>query len=119
MTKLKSIIIWLDKNLLFVLSAFLIIFIPLFPKIPLFEVLPGYIVKARAEDVLIFITAIVWLKDVYKKRIDANTTYLWIVGAYTVIGLLSIFFGTVLIQSIPNQLLQMLIVVVHLLVSIK
>ena len=106
MSKLKSILHWLDKNLLFALSAFLIIFIPLFPKVPLFEVLPGYIVKARAEDVFIFITAIVWLKDAYKKRFAVKTTYLWIVGAYTVVGIFSILLGTFLIQSIPNQLLH-------------
>ncbi|MBP7842588.1 O-antigen ligase family protein [Candidatus Woesebacteria bacterium] len=106
MNKLKQILTWLDVHALFILSAFLIVFIPLFPKIPIFDVLPGYIVRARPEDVLIFITALVWIKDVIKKRIKIKTTYLWMVILFTVSGAISILLGTILIETIPAQLLH-------------
>lgn len=106
MNNTKSLLIWIDKNLLFFLSLFLLIFIPLFPKIPLFEVIPGYIVRARAEDVLVALTGIVWLREVFKQRISINNSYFWIVLAYTVSGIISIVLATLLIQSIPQQLLH-------------
>jgi hypothetical protein len=106
MDKLNKILNWLDINGLFLLSAFLIVFIPLFPKIPLFDVLPGYIVRARPEDVLIFITSLVWLKDAYKKRFQVSTTYFWIVVLYAISGAISILLATILIQSIPSQFLH-------------
>ncbi|GIK83848.1 MAG: hypothetical protein BroJett025_04700 [Patescibacteria group bacterium] len=106
MNKLKHILAWLDIHGLFVFSAFLIVFIPLFPKIPIFDVLPGYIVRARPEDILIFITALIWLKDAYKKRFKVKSTYFWMVVLYTISGLISILLGTLLIKSIPAQLLH-------------
>lgn len=106
MNKVKQILSWLDLHGLFALSTFLIVFIPLFPKIPIFDVLPGYIVRARPEDILIFVTAIVWIKDAYKKRFEVSTTYFWIVVAYAISGATSILLGTVLIQSIPSELLH-------------
>ncbi len=106
MNKLKQILSWIDVHALFILSAFLIVFIPLFPKIPIFDVLPGYIVRARPEDVLIFITALVWIKDVIKKRIKIKTTYLWMVILFTISSSTSILLGTVLIETIPAQLLH-------------
>lgn len=106
MHKIKQALAWLDINGLFVLSAFLIVFIPLFPKIPIFDVLPGYIVRARPEDVLILFTALIWIKDALKKKFEFNSIFLWIVIFYTVSGAISIFLGTVLLQSIPSQLLH-------------
>ncbi len=106
MNKLKQILSWFDINVLFLLSTFLIIFIPLFPKIPLFDVLPGYIVRARPEDVLILLTALVWIRDALKKRFTVPTTYFWMVIAYAVTGAISILLGTILLQSIPAQLLH-------------
>lgn len=106
MKHLKQILSNLDRNGLFYLSAFLVAFIPLFPKIPLFEVLPGYIVRARLEDALIFLTALVWLKDAYKKRFPVNTTYLWFVLFFVIASLLSLLSATLLIETIPQQLLH-------------
>ncbi len=103
MNKLKQILTWLDIHSLFVLSAFLLVFIPLFPKIPIFDLLPGYIVRARPEDILIALTAVIWIKDVIKKRFKFQTTYFWMVVLYTISGTISILLGTILIQSIPAQ----------------
>jgi hypothetical protein len=103
---IKKYLSWINTNLLFILSTFLIAFIPLFPKIPLFDILPGYIVRIRAEDFLIFITAIIWLRDAYQKKFSWNSSYIWFVLVYAAIGLISILLGTILLQSIPTQLLH-------------
>lgn len=102
----SNILKWIDRNALFGLTAFLLAFIPLFPKIPLFDILPGYIVRVRPEDFFIGITALVWLKEVYQKRALLNSTYLWFVGVYAAVGLSSILLGIFLIETIPQQLLH-------------
>jgi hypothetical protein len=107
MQKLKQFLAWFDVHGLFLMSSFLIAFIPLFPKIPIFDVLPGYIVRARPEDLLILITAIIWLKDAYKKRFQVKSTYFWLVILYSISGLISILLATILIQSIPAQVLHL------------
>lgn len=106
MDKAKKLITWLDKNLLFLLSTFLIAFIPLFPKIPLFDAIPGYIVRVRAEDFLILFTALIWLRDAFKKRFEWNTSFFWFVILYAAVGLLSVSMGTLLQQSVPFELLH-------------
>lgn len=105
-SKIKQFLSWLDIHGLFLLSAFLIVFIPLFPKIPIFDVLPGYIVRARPEDLIIAITGLVWIKDALKKRFAVSSSYFWIVVLYSISGFFSILLGTLLIQSIPAQLLH-------------
>ncbi|MBU0974155.1 O-antigen ligase family protein [Patescibacteria group bacterium] len=112
MKKVKNILTWLKANLLFALSTFLIAFIPLFPKVPLFDILPGYIVRVRAEDFLVIFTALVWLKQAFfkkdkiKNKSEWNTSYFWLVIAYAIVGLTSIILGTILLQTIPTQLLH-------------
>ena len=44
---------WLDEHLLESLSLALLLFIPLYPKIPIAEILPGYIVRLRIDDLLV------------------------------------------------------------------
>lgn len=106
MKSARTLLAWIDTNLLFLLSAFLLAFIPLFPKIPLFDVLPGYIVRVRIEDFLIIFAGLVWLRDVYRKRITWNTNYFWFVCLYAVGGALSILMGVILLQTIPLEVLH-------------
>ena len=112
MEKVKNLFTWLKANFLFALSTFLIAFIPLFPKVPLFDILPGYIVRVRAEDFLVIFTALVWLKEALftknseKNKFNWNTSYFWLIVAYALVGLTSIILATVLLQTIPAQLLH-------------
>jgi hypothetical protein len=103
MNRLRMGLSWIDRNLLFLLSVFLLAFIPLFPKIPLFDALPGYIVKVRIEDFFVILTGVVWLRDVITRRIIWNTSYFWFVIMYAVAGLLSIGLGILLLQTIPFE----------------
>lgn len=81
-------------------------FIPLFPKIPLFDILPGYIVRVRPEDFLVLCAALVWIRDIRTKRIVWNTSYFWFVFFYACAGLVSILLGVFLLKTIPLQLVH-------------
>lgn len=97
---------WIKSNFFFVFCVFLVVFIPLYPKLPLFDALPGYIVKVRIEDFLVLFAGLLWLREVKLKRIAWNTSYLWLVLAYLAAGVLSILLGVVLTRTIPLELLH-------------
>jgi hypothetical protein len=68
MQNIKNIFAWLDKNLLTLLTGILIVVIPLYPKLPLADLIEGYIVRARLEDILILFTGIIWIVQLWRKR---------------------------------------------------
>lgn len=96
----------LDRNLLFILSLFLVAFIPLYPKIPLGELIPGYQVRLRLEDVVIAFTALVWLRDVVLGRIRWQSLMLASVIGYALVGVASLIFAIFVLQTIPLELLH-------------
>jgi hypothetical protein len=100
---IKSILNWLDQNILLILSSFLLLFIPLFPKLPLFDVIPGYIVRVRPEDILILITSIIWIIQLSRKKISIKTPLTKIVIAYAIIGLLSTISAVFITKTVPLQ----------------
>ncbi|MEP7167300.1 MAG: O-antigen ligase family protein [Candidatus Woesebacteria bacterium] len=106
MKNVRAALTWIDHNLLLLCCFFLLAFIPLYPKIPLFDALPGYIVKVRVEDFLVVFTGLVWLIGVIRKRIEWNISYFWFVALYAIAGLLSIALGATLLNTIPVQLLH-------------
>ena len=57
-------------NFLLIIASFLLAFIPLYPKIPLFEAIPGYIVRVRIEDILVLLAFLVYLIQIFRKKID-------------------------------------------------
>ena len=102
----SKLLAWIDRYLLLLLSSFLVAFIPLYPKIPLFDALPGYIVRVRLEDILVFLTLIVYLIQVLRKKIKwKNQINKWIF-AYIVVALLSIISGIFIIPTIPMEMLH-------------
>lgn len=110
--KSRAFFHWLDDNILFVLSSFLLAFIPLYPKIPLViaghmvEVLPGYIVRVRLEDFFILLTGVTWLVQLIRKKITFNSPLTFAVLLYAAAGLLSTISGVIITQTIPPQLLH-------------
>ncbi|MFZ1721200.1 MAG: O-antigen ligase family protein [Microgenomates group bacterium] len=106
MEKIRTLLKSLDTQLLFIASVFLLIFIPLFPKIPLFDALPGYIVRVRIEDLLVFVTLLIWLREVFLKRVKLHSVYFLAIGFYAISGLLSLILGVFLLKSIPLELLH-------------
>lgn len=105
-SKLKRYLSWIDDNILLLLSGFLLVFIPLYPKLPLFEAIPGYIVRVRLEDLLILLTGFIWLVQVFRKKITFQTPLTKVVLAYAVVGLLSTLSAIFLTQTVPFETLH-------------
>ncbi len=106
-TKPKSSFNWLDEHLLLILSGFLIIFIPLYPKIPLAELIPGYIVRMRLEDVFVLLAAIVWGVQVLRSKVKYRSITHSLIAIYLVISLLSLVSAITITPAIPLQPLHL------------
>lgn len=77
------------QSLLFYLVLFLFVFIPLYPKFPLFNV-TGTFVAIRAEDLIIGLTVVLWgiylvlsnqLKNLLKDRLNLAVLLFFFIGA--------------------------------------
>jgi hypothetical protein len=97
---------FLDKQGLFLASFFLLIFIPLYPKLPLFDAIPGYLVRVRVEDILVLVTGLWWLVQLYRRQITWRIPLLGMIVTYAGIGSLSVLSGVFLLQTIPLELLH-------------
>lgn len=104
--KIRSILQWLDDHILLLLSSFLIAFIPLYPKLPLFEAIPGYIVRVRLEDILILVTMIIWFVQVVRKKIEWKTPLTFAIVLYAIVGLLSTASAVLFTKTIPAEMLH-------------
>ncbi len=98
---LKKIATFIDKNILFILSIILLVVVPLYPKLPIFDIIPGYIVRVRIEDFLILFTLIVFLIQVIRKKATLKTPLTKIIIAYAIIGFLSTLSGILITKTIP------------------
>ncbi|MEK7120465.1 MAG: hypothetical protein AAB840_00040, partial [Patescibacteria group bacterium] len=94
---LKKIFHWIFDNILFVLTLFLLAFIPLYPKLPLFDIKNTW-VYIRAEDFVVVLALIIWIVSLLRRKISLKTPLtmpilvFWIVGAIaTIHGVLLIF----------------------------
>ncbi len=117
---MRKLLSWLDDNLISILAGFLLVFIPLYPKLPLFEALPGYIVRVRLEDFFVFTTAFLWLIWLIRGKIslDQNPIIKWI-GIYLAIGILSMVSAIFIIQTVPFEALHIGKMVLHFLRRIE
>lgn len=97
-TKLLS---FFDRYILLIFTVCLIFFIPLYPKIPLFDIIPGYIVRVRAEDFFILIALMIYGVQILRKKAVLNNHLAKYVYIYLAIGLLSTLSGMFLTQTIP------------------
>jgi hypothetical protein len=101
--RLRSILSWLDQHILLVLAGFLLAFIPLYPKIPIWSPIEQYIVRVRLEDLFILLTAGVWLIQFLRKKVVWRTTMTWFIVAYAVVGALSTLTAVFITRTVPLQ----------------
>lgn len=93
---------WLDDNLFFLASIILIFLIPLWPKIPLADILPGYIVRLRLEDLVVAIFFLLYLIWWWRGKVDFRRLPGWqLIFANIAIGLMAILSGMFLLGTIP------------------
>ena len=98
---MKRISQFLDDNLLFILSVFLMVFIPLYPKIPLMELLPGYIVRLRLEDIFVGIVFVVWLIWLARGKVKFDFPVRYLILGFIGVGLISIVWNMFVTGWIP------------------
>jgi hypothetical protein len=111
----QKLVYFIDQHLLLYASLFLLIFIPLYPKLPLFEAIPGYIVRVRLEDIFVGLVTLFYLIQVWRKKIDwKNPVAKWIF-AYLLVAFLSIFSGLFIIRTIPLEAIHFAKSFLHLL----
>ncbi len=91
--------IWrfITDNILFVLTLFLLMFIPLYPKLPLLDVVNTW-VYVRAEDFVVVVALLIWTILLFRRKITLRTPLtmpiiiFWIIGGVaTIHGALLIF----------------------------
>jgi len=102
-SRLKTVAHWVDDHILIILAAFLLAFIPLYPKIPLWSPIEQYIVRVRMEDLAIGFTLVVWAIQVLRKKARIVSPMLWLVAAYAVIGLVSSLVAMFVIKTVPVE----------------
>jgi len=110
----KKTFSWIDNNLTTILGAFLLVFIPLYPKLPLFDILPGYIVRVRLEDFFVAFSIAIFVLQILRKKIVLRKDFASFgLLAYLVVGLLSVLVSIFVIQTVPLQLTHVGKTVLH------
>lgn len=102
------------QNILLLIASFLLAFIPLYPKIPLFDIIPGYIVRVRLEDALVLLAFLYYLVQLFRKKIDFKNQLTPWIFAYLGFASLSILSAIFLIKTIPLELIHVGKSVLHL-----
>lgn len=102
-SKLSSALVWLDDHLLLLLSGFLLAFLPIYPKVPLADILPGYIVRLRIDDVMIAFTSLVWFMQLIRRKIKLSSPLTTMIGLYLLVGLISCFSAIYYTQTVPES----------------
>ncbi len=95
---------WLDNHILEYLSFALLIFIPIYPKVPLAEVLPGYIVRIRLDDILVAFAFLIWIIWLIRGKVSLKANPLLIpIGIYIIIGFLSSISAIFVTKTVPQD----------------
>lgn len=104
MKPIKKLFTWLDQHILELSAGFLLSFIPLYPKWPLADVLPGYIVRMRLEDLLIAGVLLIWISQAFRRKVSFKDNPLTVpILIYLLIGLLSSASALFVTKTIPLE----------------
>ena len=109
----KSILSWFDENIMFVLTGFLICFIPLYPKIPLWSPIEQYIVRVRLEDLVIFLSIIIYGIQIFRKKVRWYSAMFWGILAYEIVAVISMLTAFYIIKTVPLQPLHIGKTILH------
>lgn len=93
---MKKIPLWIWDNILFLQTLFLLIFIPLYPKLPLVDIKNTW-VYIRAEDFIILVVIATWIVLLLKRKISLKTPLTLSIIIFWIIGAIATIYGVVLI----------------------
>lgn len=99
--KIKKIFNFLDENLCLFMALILIVFIPLYPKIPLFSPIEEYIVRIRLEDLLIAVIIPLTFIQILRKKAKWHRNMTKFMLIYALVGLLSMLSAIFITKTIP------------------
>ena len=91
-----KILKWIGSNIFFIITLFLIAFIPLYPKLPILDVEHTW-VYVRIEDFLIVLVAILWITLFLLKKVTLKTPLTLPIILFWIAGGLSTLHGVLLI----------------------
>src|SRR3989338_9919350 len=101
-----KLIKWVWEHILFVLTLFLLAFIPLYPKLPIIDIKNTW-VYVRAEDFVVVFTLAIWMLLLIRRKVTLKTPLtlpmllFWIVGGIATIHAMLLIFPT-LANVFPN-----------------
>ena len=99
---MRKLLRWLDDHILEYLSFALLIFIPLYPKIPLADLIPGYIVRLRLDDLLVGGAFAIFIIQLVRKKISLKSNPLFIpLLIYLIIGFVSSLSAMFVTKTVP------------------
>jgi len=102
---IKKLLNWLDQHILELTAGFLLAFVPLYPKWPLFDILPGYIVRIRLDDFAIAVSILILAVQVIRRRTNLRINPLFLpILLYLFIGLLSSLSALFITRTVPLEL---------------
>ncbi len=101
---MSKLLKWIDDHALEYFSFALLIFIPLYPKIPLADLIPGYIVRLRLDDLLVATAFAAFLVQLARKKVSLKGNPLFIpMLLYTIIGFLSSLSAIFITHTVPQD----------------
>lgn len=99
---MQKLLKWIDNHILEYLSFALLIFIPLYPKIPIADLIPGYIVRLRPDDLLVAAAFAVWVVWLLRRKVTLRGNPLAIpMLLYIAIGLISSVAAIFITKTVP------------------
>lgn len=113
MDVIKKIFSWFSSQWYVLLCISLLTFITLYPKIPLAEIIPGYIVRVRLEDIFVALVLGLFLVQLILKKVTLKTPLTKLFFAYCTVNILSMIGAVFLVDSVPYELLHIGKMVLH------
>ena len=107
MQKLGKFLKWIDKNLFKIIITFLIVFIPLYPKLPLIDIEYTYI-YIRFEDFLIALTYLIFLIQFLRKKVTIPWRFFFLFFSFWISVFISFYFGHFVLKTIPVDYIGLL-----------
>lgn len=103
---MQKLISWCKKEWLLLASCFFVVFIPLYPKLPLFDIVQTW-VYVRIEDLLVAVTFAIFFLMLWRKKLFPRTALTIPIFVYWAIGFVSLvysilFIGPKLLNYFPH-----------------
>lgn len=102
MEKPSKLLQWIDQHLLKILIIAYIYLIPLYPKIPLFNINYTY-VHVRFEDVFVALISTFFFVQLLRKKVSINKQFLIPIGLFWIAVMISFIVGNFILEGLPPQ----------------